>query len=111
MHQYLFAKLKVFTKNATDNSVVMTNKELNSLLPKWVEEQLEMIDLGQDNEAQVVFSIVVSNLNLHLIKFRYESWNFTFTHNILSSVQACNVLIVICLFFNLFGFKIQDSRL
>ena len=43
MHQYLFAKLKVFTKNATDNSVVMTNKELNSLLPKWVEEKLEIL--------------------------------------------------------------------
>ena len=103
---------KCLQQNATDdNTVAMKNKELNSLLPKWVEEQLKMIGLGQDNEAQVVFSIVVSNLNLQLIKFRYESLNFIFTHNILSSVQACNALIVICLVFNLFGFKIQDSRL
>ena len=43
MHQYLFAKLKVFTENATDNAVVMINKELNSLLPKWVEEKIEIL--------------------------------------------------------------------
>ena len=79
MHQYLFATFKVFTKNATDNAVVMINKELNSLLPKWVEEKNRNIDLGQDNQAQVVFSIIISNLILQLIKFRYESFNFTFT--------------------------------
>ena len=43
MHQDLFAKLKVFTTKATDNTVVMINKELNSLLPKWVEEKLEIL--------------------------------------------------------------------
>ena len=51
----------MFTKNATDNAVVMINKELNSLLPKWVEEKNRNIDLGQDNQAQVVFSIIISN--------------------------------------------------
>ena len=43
MHQYLFAKAKVFTKNATDNAVVMINKELDSLLAKWVEEKIEIL--------------------------------------------------------------------
>ena len=34
MHQYLHAKLNVFTQSATENTVVMINKEPNSLLPK-----------------------------------------------------------------------------
>ena len=38
MHQYLHANLKVFTQSATENTVVMINKEPNSLLPKWVKE-------------------------------------------------------------------------
>ena len=39
MHQNIDAKLKVFAKNATDYTVVMINKELNSLLPRWVKEK------------------------------------------------------------------------
>ena len=58
MHQYLHAKLKVFTKNATENTVVMMNKEVNKILPKWVKEKLEISDRGQDIQAQVMFSII-----------------------------------------------------
>ena len=38
VHQYLHAKLNVFTKNATENTVVMTNKEANQFQPKWIKE-------------------------------------------------------------------------
>ena len=34
VHQYLHAKLRVFTKNATENAVVMINKEVNKFLPE-----------------------------------------------------------------------------
>ena len=37
MHQYLHAKLKVLSQSATEKTVVMINKEPNTLLPKWVE--------------------------------------------------------------------------
>ena len=37
--------------------------------------KIRNIDLGQDNQAQVVFSIIISNLDMQLIKFRYESFN------------------------------------
>ena len=54
MHQYL----QVFTKNATENTVVMIKKAVNKFLSKWVEEKLEIIDRGQDIQAQVMFSII-----------------------------------------------------
>ena len=45
MQQYLHAKLNVYTRNATENTVVMMqNKGVNSLLHKWAEEKLEMIN-------------------------------------------------------------------
>ena len=56
MHQYLHAKLKVFIKNATENTVVVINKEVKTFLPKWVKEKLEIIDIGQDTQAQVMLS-------------------------------------------------------
>ena len=51
----------------------MINKESNSELPKWVKETKEIIDIGQDDQAQVIFSIVMSNLNLQSIN-TYESF-------------------------------------
>ena len=45
-------------KNATENIVVMINKEVNKFLPKWLKEKLEIIDRGQDIHAQVIFSII-----------------------------------------------------
>ena len=45
-------------KNATENIVVMINKEVNKFLPKWLKEKLEIIDRGQDIHAHVIFSII-----------------------------------------------------
>ena len=33
--------------------MVIISKEVNSLVPKWLEEKLEIIDIGQDTQAQV----------------------------------------------------------
>ena len=47
----------------------------------------EIIDLGQDNQAQVVFSIVIPHVNMQLLKFRYASSNFTFTKNTINNCK------------------------
>ena len=85
MHHYLNAKLQLRAKNATDNTVVVTNKESNSLLPKWVKETIEIIDIGQDDQAQVIFSIVIPNLNLQS-KHTYESFYYILATNTVGGI-------------------------
>ena len=101
----------MFTRNATENTVVMINKEVNSLVPKWSKGKLEVIDRGQDTQAQVMFSIVSTSYIQSTIFFGYTSFYFTFTTDNMSIVQACNVLRAICLVSSLFGLKIPDSKL
>ena len=48
----------MLTRNDTENSVVIINKEVNSLQKIWAKEKLEIIDRGQDTQAQVMFSPV-----------------------------------------------------
>ena len=49
----------------------MTNEEVNTLLPKWAKEKLEMIDIGQDTRALVIFSIV-SSPDIQSLNFGYK---------------------------------------
>ena len=48
----------MLTRNDTENSVVIINKEVNSLQKIWAKEKLEIIDRGQDTQAHVMFSIM-----------------------------------------------------
>ena len=58
----------------------MINKESNGLLPKWVKETIEIIDIGQDDQAQVMFSVVISNLSLQPTN-TYESFYYILATN------------------------------
>ena len=57
----------MLTKNATHNTAIMIRKEVASLLPTWAKGKLEIINIGQDKQAQVMFSIIMSDLNIHWV--------------------------------------------
>ena len=67
MHQYFIAKFKVLAKNAAEKTVAMINKEVSILLPKCVKEKLDLIDIGHDTQAQVMFSIATYFYSLYAV--------------------------------------------